>query len=226
MEKQRARTSADKATRREQILDAGRGCLDDAELDEFTMDAVAASLGLAKGTLYRYVPTREALLLAILEDDLGEWFDAVDAKLPTLTGARRLTNLLVSTLTARPRLMRVLSVLQSVLERNVPHDTALEFKLFLLHRSAITGRLIDAALSAKRGSGVHLLVHLHAGVIGLSNAAHPAPVVATVLAEPRFAPLRVDLRRELTHLVDALIAAIPVTATPAATAASLGGTDP
>ena len=52
-------------------------------------------------------------------------------------------------------------------------------------------------------------VQLNAGVIGLYHGAHPARIVATVLAEPEFAPLRVDLRRELTHLTRALVGAIP-----------------
>jgi AcrR family transcriptional regulator len=210
MERRRARTDDAKASRRVDILEAARATLDASELAEFTMDAVAGKLGLAKGTLYRYFPTREGLLLAILEGELDEWFDAVDRRLAAACGRAPVATALVGTLVARPRLLRLLAVLPSVLEHNVPFATAHEFKAFLLRRSAHTGALIDSALPARsRGAGVHLLVQLNAGVIGLYHGAHPAPIVATVLAGPEFAALRVDLRRELTHLTRALIGAIP-----------------
>jgi AcrR family transcriptional regulator len=173
------------------------------------MDAVATKLGLAKGTLYRYFPTREALLLAVLHDDIDEWFDVVDAGLRTARTDATVVTRLVASLIERPRVMRLLAVLPSILEHNVPYPTALEFKRFLLERSATTGSLIDAAAGARAGSGVRLLVHLNAGVIGLYLGAHPAPVVAMVLAEDDFVLLRVDLRRELTHLTRALVGAMP-----------------
>jgi AcrR family transcriptional regulator len=209
VEKQRARSDTDKATRRVEIVAAARAAFDAAELDAFTMDAVASKLGLARGTLYRYFPTREALLLAVLHDDLDEWFDVLDGALDTAVGERAAANRLVHTLVDRPRMMRLLAMLPSILEQNVPHGTALEFKTFLLRRSAVTGALIDRAVGARRGSGVQLLVHLNAGVIGLYLGAHPAHVVALVLAEPEFAPLRVDLQPELAHLTRALMGAMP-----------------
>jgi AcrR family transcriptional regulator len=209
VDKRRARTDADKVIRRGEIVAAARTAFDGAELNAFTMDVVASKLGLAKGTVYRYFPSREGLLLAVLHDDLAEWFDVVDTALGTASGERAAADHLVRALVDRPRLMRLLAILPSILEQNVPHDTAWEFKAFLLHRSAVTGALIDRAVGARRGSGVRLLVHLNAGVIGLYLGAHPAPVVAMVLAEPDFAPLRVDLRRELIHLARALIGAMP-----------------
>ena len=175
MDRRRARSDLDKAERRADILEAARATIDVSEMDEFTMDAVAAKLGLAKAA-----------------------------------GRAPVVNALVGTLVARPRLLRLLAVLPSVLEHNVPFATAHEFKSFLLRGSASTGSLIDTALQAREpGAGVHLLVQLNAGVIGLYHGAHPARIVATVLAEPEFAPLRVDLRRELTHLTRALVGAIP-----------------
>jgi AcrR family transcriptional regulator len=213
VEKRRARSDDDKADRRHDIVEAARTTFDATELPGFTMDAVATKLGLAKGTLYRYFPTREALLLEVLHDDIDEWFDAVDTSLHTARTDATVVARLVASLVERPRVMRLLAVLPSILEHNVPHPTALEFKRFLLERSATTGALIDAAVGARRGSGVRLLVHLNAGVIGLYLGAHPAPVVAMVLAEDDFAPLRVDLRRELTHLTRALVGAMPRKAT-------------
>jgi AcrR family transcriptional regulator len=218
MEKQRARSDGDKAQRYAEIVVAAREVLDSVELDHFAMAAVAEKLGLVKGTLYRYFPTREGLLLAVLQHECTDWFDHVDTRLCELESplatvrspqrASAVAALIVESLIARPRLLRMLSSAQTVLERNVPYETALLFKTFLLERSAITGRLLARALGLPRARGVRLLVHLNAVVVGLYGAAHPAPIVATVLAQPEFAPLRVDLRQELDRLVPALIAGL------------------
>lgn len=208
MDLRRARSDEDKAARRTDIVDAARATLDSRELSEFTMDAVAAELNLAKGTLYRYFPTREGLLLGVLDDDVRDWFTAVSADLDHAHGASAVTAALVDSLLARPRLVQLLAVLPMVLEHNVPYATALEFKTVLLRGSDAVGTRIDTALGASPGAGAHLLVLLNAGLIGLHHGAHAAPLVAEVLALPEFEPLRVDLRSELTHLTCALIGAI------------------
>jgi AcrR family transcriptional regulator len=218
VDKHRARSADDKAQRRDDIVRAAAQVLDSVELDAFAMAQVADQLGLVKGTLYRYFPTREGLLLAVLHVEYAGWFDHVDGCLRELAPARgtasaaahdaTVATLLVQSLLARPRFLRMLASAQSVLERNIPYETALPFKTFLLERSAVTGRLLSRALGLPRSAGVHLLVQLNATVVGLYSAAFPAPIVAAVLAQPEFAPLRVDLRRELNHLVPALIAAV------------------
>jgi 2-keto-3-deoxy-L-rhamnonate aldolase RhmA len=63
-------------------------------------------------------------------------------------------------------------------------------------------------LEAPAGSGARLLLQLNAAVVGLYHSAHPAPVVAEILARREFEPLRVDLTRELTAVAAALIAAV------------------
>jgi AcrR family transcriptional regulator len=200
----RARTEFDKTARRDDIVCAAARVVDRAGFDAFTMEAVATELDLVKGTLYRYFPTREALVLAVLRLDLVEWFDLIEAHLPH-TSSDELAERLVESLIARPRLLELLAVLPSVLEHNVPFDMALDFKSFLLDRIGHVGATIDGVLSAHHGAGAQLLVRLNACLIGLYQGAHPSSVVRQVLDRPEFAPLRVDLADELTHLTHALV---------------------
>jgi AcrR family transcriptional regulator len=203
METRRARSDDDKARRAADILTAARRSFDEHRFDTFTMDDVANRLGLAKGTLYRYHPTREGLLLALLQADLEEWFSAVNHELAERTAS--VPDAVVRPLLARPRVMRLLAVLPTVLEHNVPLDTATDFKQFLLEHVAVTGTAIDQALAAPDGTGARLLLQLNAVVVGLYHSAHPSPVVAQVLARPEFAPLRVDLATELHTIAHALV---------------------
>jgi len=201
----RARSDGDKRARRDDILAAARAGFDAGELESFTMDGVAAALGLAKGTLYRYVPTREALLLALVDEEYARWFGEVDAGLRA--GRRDVPLLLVDALVAQPRFLRLLSLVPAVLERNVPSATAAEFKATLLGRARATAPLLAAATGTDDAAAMRLLVHLHASAIGLYHHAHPAPSVAAALAADELAALRIDLRAELDHAARALCAA-------------------
>ncbi len=220
---QRARSDADKRSRHHDIVDAARAVFDAVEIDEFTMDAVAASLSLAKGTLYRYVPTREALLLALTIDEYATWFDHVDASLVAAHGApgdpealTELTNLMVDSLIGHPRLLRLMSLAASVLERNVPFDTALDYKSFLVQRSSVTVTLVARHVGCTRQRALQFLVHLQALTIGLYHHAHPAPIVKEVLVDSAFAALQIDFRCELEHGVRALALAAMTDRAPAA----------
>ena len=224
----RARSDAEKRSRHDDIVDAARALFDDVEIDGFTMDAVAASLSLAKGTLYRYVPTREALLLALTIDEYATWFERVDAALAAATPPTRdragdaaaLTSVIVTSLVDHPRLLRLMSLVASVLERNVPFDTALRYKSFLAKRSAATATLVARRLGCSPQRALQFLVHLQALTIGLYHHAHPAPIVKEVLADSAFAGLQIDFRSELEHGVRSLALAAMTEPAPATAARS------
>jgi hypothetical protein len=55
---------AHKDLTRERILDAAIDCLNDEELDQLTMEGVAARAGVTKRTIYRHFATREDMLKA------------------------------------------------------------------------------------------------------------------------------------------------------------------
>ena len=82
MDRRRARSDLDKAERRADILEAARATIDGSEMDEFTMDAVAAKLGLAKGTLYRYFPSKEFLLVSVMLSDIEGLADRLAVRPP------------------------------------------------------------------------------------------------------------------------------------------------
>jgi AcrR family transcriptional regulator len=59
---------------RTRILAAARETL--AASGDFAMNAIARRAGVGQGTLYRHFPTREALVLAVYRQDVGELVDA------------------------------------------------------------------------------------------------------------------------------------------------------
>ena len=188
--KRRAMSSGEKAQRRQTILDVAWGEFAGRPYGAILMAEVAAAAGLAKGTLYLYFPTKEALFLAVLEAQLAAWFDAVDAGLDgvgVITGAT-VADLLCGTLAARPGLARLLALLHGVLEANVDRATALGFKRFLLGRVTGTGARLERALPRlEPGQGAQVLLWTHALVIGLGSMTDPPPLIREVQALPELA---------------------------------------
>jgi AcrR family transcriptional regulator len=208
--KQRARRDEDKRARRRAILDTAAKMLRRRAYADLTMAEVARHCELAKGTLYLYFHSKEALFLAALEQQLGEWFDTLAPQLsaldPSCDQRRRIAQTIASTVAARPTLSDLLAIVHNVLEQNIEAETALAFKQMLLERLRFGGDILEKALPAlPAGAGLPLLLRIYAVVVGLRQLADPAPVVAAVLERPEMAPLRVDFQRELAETIHALV---------------------
>ena len=83
---QRARSETAKLAREDSILTAAEILLRQSGYDAMTMQAVAMAAGLAKGTLYLYFTSREALVLAVHSRLFDRWIDRFAIHQPELTG--------------------------------------------------------------------------------------------------------------------------------------------
>jgi AcrR family transcriptional regulator len=195
--KRRARSDVQKAERRRAILDAGLALFAASSYEAVTMTAVAERAGLAKGTLYLYFRTKEELFAALQADQLAAWFDEVDARLerlPERSEPQAIARLFAASLEHRPELVRLLAILQSVLEQNIDLATAVAFKRMLAERIGHTGRLLEGRLGFLRpGEGGLTLLRIHALVVGLQHLADPAPVAREAIREPGLDMFQVDL---------------------------------
>ena len=84
---------SEKAPKRERILAAALKLFAHEPYQAVTMDRVAASAGVAKGTLYLYFPSKDALYLGVLSDGLDSAYQTqqatADPKLPVVERVRR-----------------------------------------------------------------------------------------------------------------------------------------
>lgn len=205
---QRARKDEDKEARRRQLLDEALALYQDTSYGAVKMADVAERARLAKGTVFLYFPTKEALFLALLEDLLFAWFGKLDGLLQgdgPWTGPR-LARTVTQSLDGEEALTRLLALLQTVLEQNVTVEQARRFKERLLEAQLRAGARVEALLPfLKKGEGARLLLQLHALVTGLRQMADVAPVTAEVLALPHMAPLKVDFSAELEAALATLL---------------------
>jgi AcrR family transcriptional regulator len=206
--KQRATREPEKQYRRHVILDTARQLLDEHSYTAITMAGVAERAGLAKGTVYLYFPTKEALFLALQERMLVEWFANLDADLEQLgpASAAAVAETVCRSLAPRPQLTRLLAILHSVLEQNIDYETAVGFKQMLLAHMQRTGALLERCLPFLRpGEGAQVILRAHALVIGLQHVSDPPPLVRQVLERPDLQVFHIDFARELSTTLRALL---------------------
>lgn len=198
----RARKAEEKEVRRRIILSAARQIWTaGVAFADFNMGEVAERAGLAKGTVYIYFATKEALLLELLREDLSEWLDVVDVRLDQggVWTPRRVAQLIGDTLSERMVLARLLALMSSILEQNVPEDAAVTFKTWLRDRVLATGARMEKRLPFLReGEGARVLLFCHALVTGLQPMAEPPKVVAKLLERPDLKLFCVDFGKELS----------------------------
>ncbi|MCW8807531.1 MAG: TetR family transcriptional regulator [Rhodanobacter sp.] len=203
----RAVNADQKDLRRGDILTAAATLFERTPYEAITMSHVATAAGVAKGTLYLYFPTREALFLHLLGQHYAGWFDALDARLrqPHLS-AQVWAEWVAHELVARPLFLRLVAILHVVLERNVPLPEVLVFKRQLASRVATSGAELERALDLPPAGGGRLLLWLQAVVPGLAQmATPPAPLRAAIEADPQLAGLLVDFTTELRALLAAVV---------------------
>jgi AcrR family transcriptional regulator len=89
----RAPMRAEQPPKRERILAAALKLFAHEPYQAVTMDRVAGAAGVAKGTLYLYFPSKDALYLGILSDGLDNAYrtyqSSADPKLPVIERMRR-----------------------------------------------------------------------------------------------------------------------------------------
>lgn len=126
--KRRAVTDAQKQFRRQEILDGARAYFEASGYEGFTMTRLAGRLGIVKGTLYLYFPTKEAIILALYARALEDWCEAVKVKLATPIAGDDFVQLFYDTATADPILIPILTRLEHVIEHNISVELLVEAK--------------------------------------------------------------------------------------------------
>ena len=126
--KRRAVTDAQKQFRRQEILDGARAYFEASGYEGFTMTQLAGRLGIVKGTLYLYFPTKEAIILALYALALEDWCEAVKVKLATPIAGDDFVQLFYDTATADPILIPILTRLEHVIEHNISVELLVEAK--------------------------------------------------------------------------------------------------
>lgn len=204
--RQRAISEAQKSERRQAIIDGAWRAFQDTRYDAIMVADIAADIGLAKGTVYSYFTTKEELFLAVLQQQLELWFDALDAllqqrRLTARTAARAIS----ASLAERPAVLRLLGMMHTALEPKSSYAGVLAMKRMLGERLGRSGALLEAALALRTGDGAATLLRLYALVIGVQHLTTPSEVAQKVITGERLRAFEIDFATELEAMLALLL---------------------
>lgn len=197
-----ARSAEQKTAKADAIARAALSLHREMRFEEWTVAQVARRAGVAKGTVFLYYESKEALGLAIAERLLGEWLDELDGRLAAPESpvtAAGLAQTIAGSLESRSVLRRTMA-LAGLMEHHAGRAAVAAYREWLLERSRRTGRLLEAALPfLRKGEGIRLLLLVQALVIGYHAMSEPAPAVAAGVAHSEPSPFRIDSRRAVAE---------------------------
>lgn len=203
----RALGDKEKEERRGDILSLAGSLLAHKSYEEIRMADIAADLGLAKGTLYLYFPSKESLFLSLLAESLDQALQRIlEVVSQPQTSIDAIASVASSFLAQNPTLPRLLAMVHSVLEQNVPWEEAVAFKR----------RLADFIQSAASGiagkvpglgpqEATKFFLYLYAQIVGLVQLTDISPFMARIGAEPGLGVFRLGLEETLKDSARAIL---------------------
>lgn len=191
----RARTGAEKAERSASLVTAARELLQADVWVAVSVERIARRAGVAKGTVFLYYPTKEALGLAVLAELLREWWTELGDRLAALERPGTPSTVAAATrrsLEGRGELLRLLGLMGGVLEANAGEQAVRQFRTGVLEGAARLGERLEQALPFLRSAdGVEVALTLHALVLGIQQMAPDRADPG--LDDEGLAPFRVDV---------------------------------
>jgi len=208
----RARQPEQKAERREHLLTTARAMLESGEdVRTLSLNALARRAKMTKSNVYRYFESREAVLLALLEQEWAAWGDDVRSALPIRQGGHKtqpevlVARCFARTLVRRPLLCLLMSVLCSVVEQNVSEEVLGAFKRGGLEFANTLAVFVETTLpGTSRHMWLHLILDVPVVVTGLYPFAHPAPNAQRAMQDPELHVFRRSFERDVERFLHAL----------------------
>ena len=123
------------AARRGAIMTVARDMLAEKNVGDISLRELSDRVGLAKSNVLRYFDSREAIFLEVLDEEFTAWLGDVDGRLgrprarkPGYANEIRVATVIADSLVERPLLCELLGSMAGVLERNISHEFARDFK--------------------------------------------------------------------------------------------------
>jgi AcrR family transcriptional regulator len=207
----RAIDEASKQQRRSALLSAAERLFSTRDYAIVSVNDVARAAGLAKGTVYLYFRTKEALFLELVAGGLAAWVrDTTSSLNQRPVTPQEFAGLLAGTLIERPTLIRLLGLLHAVLEQNTDVDGLRTFKQRLLQITVEAGRVFESVLPLRPPiTGARIVLWTHALIVGLAQMSSPSETLVQLLAEDKsLAMFRLDFESELQLSLAKLFAGV------------------
>lgn len=141
------------AARRLAIMKVARDMLAEKTVGDISLRELSDRVGLAKSNVLRYFDSREAIFLEVLDEEFTMWLGDIESRLGRPRARKsgyaneiRVATVVADSVMARPLLGELLGSMASVLERNISHRFARDFKARAMGRIAALATLVHRHL--------------------------------------------------------------------------------
>lgn len=182
--RKRAVKDIDKSTKKSQIISHAAHLLQKRDFSDLSMEEVAQSAQIAKGTLYLYFQTKEELYLEVLKKDYEEWFKGLNDFLLKIKviDKKILIHWIIDSLKERPRFLKMLPMSATILEQNVSESCVTEYKKLLSTLLTMVSDSLHRALRLNSPTeALQLLLQVHIVAVGAWSLGFPNPQVQSVI---------------------------------------------
>lgn len=207
---QRAYSEDQKTQRREDILSAAATLFTLRRYEQITMDDIAKTAGVSKGTLYVYFRTKESIFLVHARQEIDLFFAHLITALQahqSPIGVDGMVDALALAYKKSTGMTRLLSVLHQVLEFKAGYECALSFRQALVPLLKSAGEECERHLwFISPGTGHRLLLSIHSMSLGMQQLADPSPDMKRVEEQPGMELYQFDFEGSFLTMLDCLLA--------------------
>ncbi|MCW8863246.1 MAG: TetR/AcrR family transcriptional regulator [Colwellia sp.] len=211
----RARTDEKKNERKEAIYEAAYTLFKANGYDKVSFNGIASEAGFTKSNMYRYFSSKEEIFLNVFASLFEQWFEDYCARLQKLNEDERVDNFIkawVHSFLAHPKLMDLMPILFSSLEKNSSYQQLQAFKRLsksLLYRITLEiGRIYPQVQGEK---AFRFLSLGYAVTVNCWTANSQSEALTKLYQEEEFKDLKPDFEYDLSESIEIIIRGLRVT---------------
>ena len=204
MDFDRVRNAEQRKIRFEQIKNAAIKLFDEKQFHEITLANISKETSFTRGNLYKYISSKEEIYLLVIVDEIRDWIKDLNKHITSdMTNDIESFSIKWATITYQhQRFLKLISILFTILERNVSLKRLIEFK----NEFAIeTSRAFDAirtAFPAWDNKKIRRFIDIQKHfAIGLYPTTTPAPIQREALEKSNMDFQFPDFIKEFSELI-------------------------
>lgn len=175
----RVRNDEQRKIRVEQIKNAAIKLLDTEQFHKIELAKIANETTFTRGNLYKYISSKEEIYLLVALDEFTEWLDDIRETFVTeMTGdIQGFSQQWAQVLYRHPRFLKLISILFTMIERNVSLEKLVDFKKQFLKIMSEANDVLKIVFPSWDDKTIDKFFQLQSYyVIGLFPYTSPAPI--------------------------------------------------
>ena len=199
---QRARRPNQKRSREQSILNACKELISSIHPSDLNTSMIAKEAEISPSGLYRYYPTKESILFALYCQDLENFSLRIRKTSKKIETKFEFAQHYCECLFEEPRLSLLMSILGSTIEREIPVEFLIEFKVksFSSYDEIADFGLHHGAVQSKQ-EGIEMIWDINFYVMGLYPIAHGSENVNEAMKDERLGHYTLNFEEKVRDYV-------------------------